>query len=69
MSGLSEAVCERHPLVVLLGPTASGKSRVAVQVAKHFGTDVLAAALAPPSPDGVQALKLRVEQVSGRSAA
>lgn len=43
MSKLSEAVCERRPLVVLLGPTASGKSRVAVQVAKHFGTDVLTA--------------------------
>jgi tRNA dimethylallyltransferase len=43
MLKLSGAVCERHPLVVLLGPTASGKSRVAVQVAKHLGTDVLAA--------------------------
>ena len=40
---LSEAQCRRRPLVVLLGPTAVGKSRVAVQVAKHFGTEVLTA--------------------------
>ena len=34
----------RHrPLVVLLGPTAVGKSRVATQVAKYLETDVLAA--------------------------
>jgi tRNA dimethylallyltransferase len=43
MGTLSAAVCERRPLVVLLGPTASGKSRVAVQVAKRFGTEVLTA--------------------------
>ncbi len=43
MAKLSEAVCERRPLVVLLGPTASGKSRLAVQVAKRFGTEVLTA--------------------------
>jgi len=43
MSTLSETVCERRPLVVLLGPTAVGKSRIAVQVAKRFETDVLAA--------------------------
>jgi tRNA dimethylallyltransferase len=42
-SNLSETVCQRRPLVVLLGPTAVGKSRIAVQVAKHFSTDVLAA--------------------------
>jgi tRNA dimethylallyltransferase len=43
MPKLSKAVCERRPLVVLLGPTAVGKSRIALQVAKHIGTDVLAA--------------------------
>jgi len=43
MAKLSEAACERRPLVVLLGPTASGKSRLAVQVAKRFGTEVLTA--------------------------
>ncbi|MDF0673722.1 MAG: tRNA (adenosine(37)-N6)-dimethylallyltransferase MiaA [Nitrospira sp.] len=32
-----------RPLVVLLGPTAVGKSRIAVQVAKYLETDVLAA--------------------------
>lgn len=32
-----------RPLVVLLGPTAVGKSRIATQVAKHLDTDVLAA--------------------------
>lgn len=40
---LSPAVCQRRPLVVLLGPTAVGKSRIAVQVAKVFGTEVLTA--------------------------
>lgn len=43
MVTLSETVRERRPLVVLLGPTASGKSRIAVQVAKRIGTEVLAA--------------------------
>lgn len=34
----------RHrPLIVLLGPTAVGKSRVAIQVAKHFDTEILTA--------------------------
>ena len=40
---LSPTVRQRRPLVVLLGPTAVGKSRVAVQVAKVFGTEVLTA--------------------------
>lgn len=40
---LSEAVCRHRPLVVLLGPTAVGKSRVALLVAKHFDTEVLTA--------------------------
>lgn len=43
MSTLSDALRSRRPLVVLLGPTAVGKSRVAVQVAKRFGTEVLTA--------------------------
>lgn len=43
MSRLSEILCQRRPLVVLLGPTAVGKSRIGVQVAQHFGTDVLTA--------------------------
>ena len=40
---LSATLCERRPLVVLLGPTAVGKSRIAVQVAKRIGTDILTA--------------------------
>ena len=40
---LSSIACQHRPLVVLLGPTAVGKSRVAVQVAKVFGTEVLTA--------------------------
>jgi tRNA dimethylallyltransferase len=40
---LSSGVCRYHPLVVLLGPTAVGKSRIAMQVAKHLDTEVLTA--------------------------
>ena len=47
MAGQSDRFAEtirRHrPLVVLLGPTAAGKSAVAVQVAKRFGTEILTA--------------------------
>lgn len=43
MSRLSETLRARRPLIVLLGPTAAGKSRIAVQVAKRFDTEVLAA--------------------------
>ena len=43
MSKLSEALCVSRPLVVLLGPTAAGKSRIAVEVAKCFDTEVLTA--------------------------
>lgn len=43
MFNLSEIQCQRRPLVVILGPTAVGKSRVAVQVANYFGTEVLTA--------------------------
>lgn len=40
---LSEVVRRHRPLVVLLGPTAVGKSRVALFVAKHFDTEILTA--------------------------
>lgn len=40
---VSPTICQRQPLVVLLGPTAVGKSRIAVQVAKAFRTEVLTA--------------------------
>ena len=39
----SDPVFHHRPLVVLLGPTAVGKSRVALLVAKHFDTEVLTA--------------------------
>ena len=38
-----ESAHRHRPLVVLLGPTAVGKSRVAIQVAKHFDTEILTA--------------------------
>ncbi|HWG97561.1 MAG TPA: tRNA (adenosine(37)-N6)-dimethylallyltransferase MiaA, partial [Nitrospira sp.] len=41
MTKLSDIICGHRPLVVLLGPTAVGKSRIATQVAKHLDTDVL----------------------------
>jgi tRNA dimethylallyltransferase len=40
---LADGIWDCRPLVVLLGPTAVGKSRVAVPMARHFGTEVLAA--------------------------
>ncbi len=39
----SDPLHHYRPPVVLLGPTAVGKSRIAIQVAKHLDTDVLAA--------------------------
>jgi tRNA dimethylallyltransferase len=39
----SDQLLPYRPLVVLLGPTAVGKSRIATQVAKYLETDVLAA--------------------------
>ena len=39
----SDQLLHYRPLVVFLGPTAVGKSRIATQVAKHLDTDVLAA--------------------------
>lgn len=43
MSLLTEAQARLKPLVAIVGPTAVGKSRVAVEVAKHFNTEVLTA--------------------------
>lgn len=40
---LSQAQVRRKPVVVVVGPTAVGKSRVAVEVAKAFETEVLTA--------------------------
>jgi tRNA dimethylallyltransferase len=39
----SDQLLHYRPLIVLLGPTAVGKSRIATQVAKHLDTDVLTA--------------------------
>ena len=39
----SDPAFHYRPLVVLLGPTAVGKSRVALLVAKHFDTEILTA--------------------------
>ncbi|HET7909472.1 MAG TPA: tRNA (adenosine(37)-N6)-dimethylallyltransferase MiaA [Nitrospira sp.] len=43
MASLTEAQVRRKPLVVMLGPTAVGKSRVAIEVAKRLETDILTA--------------------------
>jgi len=43
MRRLSETQVRLKPVVVLVGPTAVGKSRVAVEVAKAFETEVLTA--------------------------
>ncbi|MBH0201448.1 MAG: tRNA (adenosine(37)-N6)-dimethylallyltransferase MiaA [Nitrospira sp.] len=43
MNMLSEVLRRHRPLVVLLGPTAVGKSRVALRLAKYFETEVLTA--------------------------
>jgi tRNA dimethylallyltransferase len=40
---LPEQLRHHRPLVVLLGPTAVGKSRVAVRIAGHFDSEVLTA--------------------------
>lgn len=39
----ADRIRQYRPLVVLLGPTAAGKSAVAVQVAKHYATEILTA--------------------------
>lgn len=33
----------RHPLIVIVGPTASGKSAVALKIAKEFGGEIISA--------------------------
>jgi hypothetical protein len=43
MPSLSERQLRRKPLVVILGPTAVGKSRIAVEVAKYLGSEILTA--------------------------
>jgi len=43
MPGLSETHLRFKPVVVIVGPTAVGKSRVAIEVAKAFETEVLTA--------------------------
>jgi tRNA dimethylallyltransferase len=43
MASLTEAQVRRKPLVVILGPTAVGKSRVGIEVAKRLETGVLTA--------------------------
>jgi tRNA dimethylallyltransferase len=40
---MADTIRRHRPLVVLLGPTAAGKSAVAVQVAKRYGTEILTA--------------------------
>lgn len=40
---LSERQLRRKPLVVIVGPTAVGKSRIAVEVAKYLGSEILTA--------------------------
>lgn len=39
----AQTIQEHHPLLVLVGPTAIGKSRIAIEVAKALETDVLTA--------------------------
>lgn len=39
----ADRIRQYRPVVVVLGPTAAGKSAVAVQVAKRYGTEVLTA--------------------------
>ena len=43
MYPLSEKLLRRKPLIVIVGPTAVGKSRIAIEVAKRFETEILTA--------------------------
>ena len=45
---LSETQVLAKPVVVIVGPTAVGKSRIAVEVAKAFETEVLTASIRHP---------------------
>src|SRR5262245_58394457 len=41
MASLTEAQVRRKPLVVIMGPTAVGKSRLAIEVAKRLDSEIL----------------------------
>ncbi len=43
MSRLTDQHIAQKPLIVIVGPTAVGKSRVAIEVARAFGTEILTA--------------------------
>lgn len=43
MRALSDEQTRLKPLVAIVGPTAVGKSRIALQVAKRFGTEIVTA--------------------------
>ena len=43
MASLTEGQVRRKPLVVILGPTAVGKSRVAIEIAKRLDSEILTA--------------------------
>ena len=43
MGSLRDGQIRRRPLVVVLGPTAVGKSRVGIEIAKRLDTDILTA--------------------------
>ncbi|HLZ33828.1 MAG TPA: tRNA (adenosine(37)-N6)-dimethylallyltransferase MiaA [Nitrospira sp.] len=43
MHPLSERQIRLKPLVAIVGPTAVGKSRIAIEVARHFATEILTA--------------------------
>lgn len=43
MFALSERQLQLKPVVVIVGPTAVGKSRIAIEVAKRFETEILTA--------------------------
>ena len=43
MASLTEGQVRRKPLVVILGPTAVGKSRVAIEIAKRLNSEILTA--------------------------
>ena len=47
-------------LVVIGGPTASGKTHVAATLAKHFGTEVI-------SGDSIKDIVIRVEKNDGQN--
>ncbi len=36
-------ISSKHPLIVILGPTASGKTRLGVEMARHFGGEIISA--------------------------